>query len=81
MHSEGVGLDSVCRESVTVAFSAIRLKLVFSVISYCTFNTEHNNSISILLISNMFCVSTFKMQNIHTNNYKLVFKNCFLFST
>ncbi len=37
MHSGGVALDSDCREGGTFAFSAIRLKLAFFEISYCTF--------------------------------------------
>ncbi len=38
MRSGGVALDGDCREGGTFAFSAIRLKLAFSKISYCTFN-------------------------------------------
>ncbi len=38
MRSGGVALDGDCREGGTFAVSAIRLKLAFSKISYCTFN-------------------------------------------
>ncbi len=38
----GVALDGDCREGGTFAFSAIRLKLAFSQISYCTFKTERD---------------------------------------
>ncbi len=37
MCSGGVALDCDCRVGGTFAFSAIRLKLTFSEISYCTF--------------------------------------------
>ncbi len=37
MRSGGVALDGDCREGRTFAFSAIRLKLAFSQISYYTF--------------------------------------------
>ncbi len=40
MRSGGVVLDGDCRESGTFAFSAIRLNLAFSEISYCTFNLQ-----------------------------------------
>ncbi len=43
----GVAVDSVCREGGTLAFSAIRLKLAFSEISYCTFKMNYDS----------FCVS------------------------
>ncbi len=38
MRSGGVALDSDCREGGTFAFSAIRLTLAFSEMSYYTFN-------------------------------------------
>ncbi len=40
MCAGGVALDGDCREGWTFAFSAIRLKLAFSEISYCTFNVN-----------------------------------------
>ncbi len=38
MCSGGVALDGDCFEGRMFVFSAIRLKLTFSKISYCTFN-------------------------------------------
>ncbi len=49
MRSGGVALDGDCRESGTFAISAIRLKLAFSEISYCTF--KKNNTCLIFVIS------------------------------
>ncbi len=40
MRSGGVALDGDCREGGTFAFSAIRLKLAFSEISYYTFKVK-----------------------------------------
>ncbi len=42
MRAGGVALDGDCREGGMFAFSAIRLKLAFSEISYCTFKTERD---------------------------------------
>ncbi len=40
MRAGGVALDGDCREGGTFTFSAIRLKLAFSKISYCSFKIE-----------------------------------------
>ncbi len=70
MRSGGVALDGVCREGGMFAFSAIRLKLAFSKISYCTFNRGVMVHVFVL---NRFCMGLSDRYACAPNEYSIFF--------
>ncbi len=69
--SGGVALDGDCREGGTFTFSAIRLKLAFSKISYYTFKFEYNSNFDHIWVKKLELSFSANLTVLENSTFKL----------